>query len=69
MSLMRGYGNYKVYNLFDTFKFIYVYLNEDTFLSSFFTNMEFSYMYFNGFNAIEIIINDYSLLSIGSTIY
>lgn len=70
MSIVRGYGGggVEIGGVFANAALISEYLRSEVFLKHFMVNMEFSHFYFNGYNSIETILSNPSLLAFGSTI-
>ncbi|QTH64628.1 oligosaccharide repeat unit polymerase [Psychrosphaera ytuae] len=69
MSLVRGYGNFEQVNsIITALPFIFSYMSSESFLAAFFNNIEVNYTYYHSLQAVEYIINDFSLVSAGSTI-
>ena len=55
-------------SIFSTISLIPSYLNSDIFIGGLLLNIEVGYFYFHGINAIELVLNDLNLMSLGSTI-
>lgn len=69
MSIARGYGGFGQFDsIFNTFAIIPDYISSDIFIGGLLLNIEVNYVYFHSLNSIELIINNPSLLSFGSTI-
>ena len=69
MSIARGYGGFGEFtSIFSTISLIPSYLNSDIFIGGLLLNIEVGYFYFHGINAIELVLNDLNLMSLGSTI-
>ena len=69
MSIARGYGQYGEFtSIFSTFAFIPAYISSDIFIGALLLNLEVGYFYFHGVNAIELVLQDTSILSMGSTL-
>jgi len=69
MSIGRGYGQFgSDLNLFESFRYVFDYVKDPFFLAYFLNNIEVNYMFFHAFNSMEMVINDSSLVSYGSTL-
>jgi hypothetical protein len=69
MSIARGYGEYGEFtNIFNTFAYIPAYMSSNFFIGALLLNIEVGYFYLHGVNAIEIVLQDPTVLSMGSTL-
>jgi hypothetical protein len=69
MSIGRGYGEYgENLSLFKSLYYVKDYVQSPFFLAAFLQNIEVNYMFFHGFNSIELILKEPDLISYGSTI-
>lgn len=69
MSIARGYGGYGEFSsIFSTLSLIPAYMSNDIFIGGLLLNIEVGYFYFHGVNAIELVLNDPAIISVGSTL-
>tara|TARA_X000000368_G_scaffold417984_1_gene416053 strand:+ start:965 stop:2293 length:1329 start_codon:yes stop_codon:yes gene_type:complete len=69
MSIARGYGGYGEFDsIYDTIALIPAYMSSDIFIGGLLLNLEVGYFYFHGVNAIELVLKDSTILSMGSTL-
>lgn len=69
MSIARGYGEFGEFDsIFSTIALIPAYMNSDIFIGGLLLNIEVGYFYFHGVNAIELVLQDPTILSMGSTL-
>lgn len=66
-SILRGYGNYNVKNIFDANDYVSVYVNEDYFMDALVSNLEINAVYGNSANAANYVFTGKTDLLIGST--
>lgn len=70
MSIARGYGSFDTRGgLLESITYIIEYVRSDLFIASFLNNIEVNYFYFHAINSIELVLQDTSLLSYGSTVF
>lgn len=68
MSILRGYGGYRVDGVIDAMSYLGKYIDSDDFLNMFFNNIEVSYTFFHSHHGVELIIDGDAPLSYGATI-
>jgi len=68
MSIIRGYGQYKVDGFLEANNHVLDYVKGDNFIPSFMNNLEISYTYLHSNNAVEKIIEYPELKTYGGTI-
>lgn len=67
MSIYRGYGDYDSVSFFDTYKYIFDYMNKDRFVYFIGNNLEYSYIFYHLHQAIEYMLDSQKQLLYGST--
>lgn len=68
MSIIRGYGEYKVKGFLDANKYVKNYVTSSYFIPAFMNNLEISYTYLHSNNAVEKIIEYPELKTYGETL-
>lgn len=68
MSIMRGYGGFKVDNYFDSIKYLPLYIQSDYFSKGLIAHTEVTMAYFHSVDAVEIVLEDKNHLKFGSTL-
>lgn len=66
-SILRGYGNYNVKNIFDANDYVSVYIHEDYFMDALVSNLEVNAVYGNSVNAANYVFAGKTDLLQGST--
>ncbi|SEL48558.1 hypothetical protein SAMN04488505_102377 [Chitinophaga rupis] len=66
-SILRGYGNYNVKNIFDANDYVSVYMREDYFMDALVSNLEVNAVYGNSANAANYVFAGKTDLLNGST--
>lgn len=67
MSITRGYGDYKVNNVFESANYVESYIKSDLFLPYLMNNLEVSSTNINSVKSVDYIIEESDLLTYGST--
>lgn len=68
MSITRGYGSYKVSNMYEAMGYASDFVTSDVFIPSFLNNTEISYTYLHSNQAVEYIIEEPRLMTYGETL-